>query len=37
MTFGRVCSLDVAERLVTDATPEQTGPLEAAGLPVQHV
>jgi DeoR/GlpR family transcriptional regulator of sugar metabolism len=37
VTFGRVCSLDVAERLVTDATPDLTGPLEAAGLPVQHV
>ena len=37
VTFGRVCSLDVAERLVTDASPELTGPLEAAGLPVQHV
>jgi DeoR/GlpR family transcriptional regulator of sugar metabolism len=37
VTFGHVCSLAAAERLVTDAAPEQTGPLEAAGLPVQRV
>lgn len=37
VTFGRVCSLEEAERLVTDASPELTGPLEAAGLPVLHV
>jgi DeoR/GlpR family transcriptional regulator of sugar metabolism len=36
VTFGRVCDLDAVERLVTDATPEQTGPLEAAGLAVQR-
>jgi DeoR/GlpR family transcriptional regulator of sugar metabolism len=36
VTFGHVCSLAAAERLVTDAGPEQTGPLEAAGLPVQR-
>jgi DeoR/GlpR family transcriptional regulator of sugar metabolism len=36
VTFGHVCSLEVAERLVTDAGPEQTAALEAAGLPVQH-
>jgi DeoR/GlpR family transcriptional regulator of sugar metabolism len=36
VTFGHVCSLAAAERLVTDANPEQTGPLEAAGLPVQR-
>jgi DeoR/GlpR family transcriptional regulator of sugar metabolism len=37
VTFGHVCSLTAAERLVTDAAPDQTGPLEAAGLPVQRV
>jgi DeoR/GlpR family transcriptional regulator of sugar metabolism len=37
VTFGHVCSLAAAERLVTDAGAEQTGPLEAAGLPVQRV
>jgi DeoR/GlpR family transcriptional regulator of sugar metabolism len=37
VTFGHVCSLAAAERLVTDATPDQSGPLEAAGLPVQRV
>jgi DeoR/GlpR family transcriptional regulator of sugar metabolism len=37
VTFGHVCSLAAAERLVTDAAPEQTAPLEAAGLPVQRV
>lgn len=36
VTFGHVCSLAAAERLVTDASLEQTGPLEAAGLPVQR-
>jgi DeoR family fructose operon transcriptional repressor len=37
VTFGHVCSLAAAELLVTDATPDQSGPLEAAGLPVQRV
>lgn len=36
VTFGHVCSLAAAERLVTDASLEQTGPLEAAGLLVQR-
>jgi DeoR/GlpR family transcriptional regulator of sugar metabolism len=37
VTFGHVCSLAAAERLVTDASSELAGPLEAAGLPVQRV
>ncbi|HEU5420301.1 MAG TPA: DeoR/GlpR family DNA-binding transcription regulator [Streptosporangiaceae bacterium] len=37
VTFGRVCPLAAAERLVTDASPELAGPLEAAGLVVQRV
>jgi DeoR family fructose operon transcriptional repressor len=37
VTFGRVCSLAAAERLVTDASPAQAEPLEAAGLLVQRV
>jgi DeoR/GlpR family transcriptional regulator of sugar metabolism len=37
VTFGRVCPLAAAERLVTDASPELAGPLEAAGLLVQRV
>jgi DeoR/GlpR family transcriptional regulator of sugar metabolism len=37
VTFGHVCTLAAAELLVTDATPDQSGPLEAAGLPVQRV
>jgi DeoR/GlpR family transcriptional regulator of sugar metabolism len=36
VTFGRVCSLAAAERLVTDASPAQAEPLEAAGLLVQR-
>jgi DeoR/GlpR family transcriptional regulator of sugar metabolism len=36
VTFGHVCPLSAAERLVTDAGPELTGALEAAGLPVQR-
>lgn len=36
VTFGHVCSLAAIERLVTDAGPELTEPLEAAGLPVQR-
>jgi DeoR/GlpR family transcriptional regulator of sugar metabolism len=37
VTFGHVCSLAAAERLVTDADAELAAPLAAAGLPVQHV
>jgi DeoR/GlpR family transcriptional regulator of sugar metabolism len=36
VTFGHVCSLAEAQRLVTDAGPELAGPLEAAGLLVQR-
>jgi len=36
VTFGRVCPLTAAERLVTDASPELAGPLVAAGLLVQR-
>jgi DeoR/GlpR family transcriptional regulator of sugar metabolism len=36
VTFGHVCAVKAADRLVTDAGPELTGPLEAAGLPVQR-
>jgi DeoR/GlpR family transcriptional regulator of sugar metabolism len=37
VTFGHVCSVTAAERLVTDATAEQVRPFEVAGLPVQRV
>lgn len=37
VTFGHVCSLAAAERLVTDASPEDTADLEAPGFIVQHV
>ena len=36
VTFGHVCSLAQAQRLVTDADPELTSSLEAAGLLVQR-
>jgi DeoR/GlpR family transcriptional regulator of sugar metabolism len=37
VAFGRVCGLDALERLVTDASPDQTTELEAAGLTVDRV
>jgi DeoR/GlpR family transcriptional regulator of sugar metabolism len=37
VTFGHVCPLTAAERLVTDAAAEQASSIEAAGLPVQRV
>ena len=36
VTFGHVCPLAAAQRLVTDAGPELTSSLEAAGLLVQR-
>jgi DeoR/GlpR family transcriptional regulator of sugar metabolism len=36
VTFGHVCPVSAAERLVTDASPEQSAALEAAGLAVQR-
>jgi DeoR/GlpR family transcriptional regulator of sugar metabolism len=37
VAFGRVCDLDNLERLVTDASPEQTADLESAGLTIDRV
>jgi DeoR/GlpR family transcriptional regulator of sugar metabolism len=37
IAFGHVCSLQAVERLVTDASREQTASLESAGLRVDHV
>ena len=37
VAFGRVCPLSSVERLVTDATIDETAALEAAGLPVGRV
>jgi DeoR/GlpR family transcriptional regulator of sugar metabolism len=37
VTFGHVCGLASLERLVTDASPEQAGSVEAVGLAVQRV
>jgi DeoR/GlpR family transcriptional regulator of sugar metabolism len=37
VAFACVCGLDRLERLVTDATAEQTVALEAAGLAVERV
>jgi hypothetical protein len=37
VTFGHVCPLSAAERLVTDAPPDDTADLQAPGFTVQHV
>jgi DeoR/GlpR family transcriptional regulator of sugar metabolism len=37
VTFGHVCPLSAAERLVTDAPPDDTADLEAPGFIVQRV
>lgn len=37
VTFGHVCPLSAADRLVTDALPGDTADLEQTGLTVQHV
>jgi DeoR/GlpR family transcriptional regulator of sugar metabolism len=37
VTFGHVCPLSAAERLVTDAPPADTAGLEAPGFIIQHV
>jgi DeoR/GlpR family transcriptional regulator of sugar metabolism len=37
VAFGRVCDLDVLERMVTDASPTQTKGLELAGLTIDRV
>jgi DeoR/GlpR family transcriptional regulator of sugar metabolism len=37
VTFGHVCHLSAAERLVTDAPPEDTADLEGPGFIVQRV
>lgn len=37
VAFGHVCSLSALDRLVTDAPPSATAPLEALGLTVERV
>jgi DeoR/GlpR family transcriptional regulator of sugar metabolism len=37
VTFAHICDLDALERLVTDAGPEETAELEAAGLAIDCV
>jgi DeoR/GlpR family transcriptional regulator of sugar metabolism len=37
VAFARVCGLDAIERLVTNASPEQTSGLESAGVAIDRV
>jgi DeoR/GlpR family transcriptional regulator of sugar metabolism len=37
VAFAHVCSLSALDRLVTDAPPRATAPLEALGLTVERV